>query len=63
MGDRKAVLKVTYEVIISGFVRLIIGNAVALLCCVVFNIFIFDDIRHGAAFELFVQRLSGETGP
>jgi hypothetical protein len=55
MSDRKAILKVMYEVRITSIFRF--SNTVALFC-VFFNTTVFDDI-HGAAFEPFFARLSG----
>jgi len=58
MSDRKALLKVTYEVRISSIFRLITSDTVALVC-VFFNTIVFDDIQHGASFEPFDERSSG----
>jgi hypothetical protein len=59
MSDRKALLKVTYEVRISSIFRC--SSVIQLLYfkCVFFNTVVFDDIQYGASFEPFVERLSG----
>jgi hypothetical protein len=47
------------EVRISSIFRLTVSDTVALLQCV-FNTIVFDSIQHGAAFEPFVERISGQ---